>query len=79
MAYLKDDPVKVDYALEVWAYKDGKMENVYTGDIFRTDTTCGIRFACTKDEMIQLVTGVSMEGVTTYYGYKDGSLYRIRQ
>lgn len=72
LAYLKDDPVKVDYALEVWAYKDGKMENVYTGDVFRTDTTCGIRFACTKDEMIQLVTGVSMEGIRTYYAYKDG-------
>lgn len=72
---LEDQESQLEYALEVWAYKEGKMEKVHTGELCKMNSDRAVVLEYMEDGTVQFVSTKVPDGLSkTYYAYKDGKI-----
>ena len=72
---LEDQESQLEYTLEVWAYKEGKMEKVHTGELCKMNSDRAVVLEYMEDGTVQFVSTKAPDGLsTTYYAYKDGKV-----
>lgn len=72
---LEDQESQLEYALEVWAYKEGKMEKVHTGELCKMNSDRAVVLKYMEDGTVQFVSTKVPDGLSkTYYAYKDGKI-----
>ncbi len=72
---LEDQESQLEYTLEVWAYKEGKMEKVHTGELCKMNSDRAVVLEYMEDGTVQFVSTKVPDGLSkTYYAYKDGKI-----